>query len=238
MDFTLKAYTDLIGSLLRRGYQISSFAETQAAAPHLILRHDVDFDLDVARRMAETESREGWQAFYFVLLRSEFYNPLSNSGRHALMRLGELGHEVGLHFDATLHDGDALALVRAAEHECRLLEGLTGRPVKAFSLHRPRPDLLDNEIEIPGRINAYGSRYFREIGYCSDSRGEWRYGHPIENPAIVEGRALQLLTHPIWWLSEPGTPVEKCLSFLERRRVVLETEMSGNVSIPGLGHLT
>ena len=85
MDFTLPAYGRMIEKLVANGYRISGYAEVQAEAQHLILRHDVDFDLDQALRMAEFEARNGWRAHYFVLLRSAFYNPL----RYGLTQRGQ-----------------------------------------------------------------------------------------------------------------------------------------------------
>ncbi len=232
MDFTLTAYSELIGSLVRRGYRISGYAETEAAAPHLVLRHDIDFDLEAALRMAEAESQNGWRGHYFVLLRSVFYNPLSNFARHTLIRLVELGHDVGLHFDAALHLGDAAALSAAAEHECRLLEDLTGHPVEVFSLHRPALALLEQDLEVPGRINAYGSRHFRDIGYCSDSRGAWYHDRPLEHAAVAQQRALQLLTHPIWWCHDDLVGAQaKLEGFLARHQAIVDADLATNCSV-------
>ena len=52
------------------------------------------------------------------------------------------------------------------------------------------------------RRNTYESKFFKEIGYCSDSRGGWHHGSPLDHAALGEGRALQLLTHAIWWTGE------------------------------------
>ncbi len=229
MDFTPKAYSDLVGSLVGRGYRVSGYAETVAAAPHLVLRHDVDFDLEEALGMAEVEHREGWRGIYFVLLRSEFYNPFSPHARAALTRLGELGHGIGLHFDAALYNPDPSELAAAAERECRILEDLSAHPVAVFSLHRPAAQLLDRDLEVPGRVNAYGARYFRDIGYCSDSRGAWHHGHPLDHPAVAQGRALQLLTHPIWWSHDDLAGAQaKLEGFLARRRSLIDASLAAN----------
>jgi len=56
------------------------------------------------------------------------------------------------------------------------------------------------------------------MGYCSDSRGAWHHGHPLDHPAVAEGRALQLLTHPIWWTTgagrDPAATLERFLGQL------------------------
>ena len=232
MTFTLNSYAELIASLVSRGYRVSGYTETEPAAPHLVLRHDVDFDLDAALEMAEVERQHGWRGHYFVLLRSVFYNPLSNPVRHSLIRLIELGHDVGLHLDASLHDGDPAALAGAAEQECQLLEDLTGHAVEVFSLHRPAPALLERDLEVPGRINAYGSRHFHDIGYCSDSRGAWYHGHPLGHSAVAQNRALQLLTHPIWWSNDDLVGAQaKLEGFLARRQAVIDASLAANCTV-------
>jgi hypothetical protein len=57
-------------------------------------------------------------------------------------------------------------------------------------------------ISLPGFVSAYDKRVFSDIGFVSDSRGGWYHGHPLDHPAVKARRALQLLTHPIWWTSE------------------------------------
>ncbi|MBT3172708.1 MAG: hypothetical protein HN333_14900, partial [Rhodospirillaceae bacterium] len=82
---------------------------------------------------------------------------------------------------------------------------MLGRSVPMISFHRPAPALQGREGRIAGRMHAYEPRFFREIGYCSDSRGAWRHGHPLDHAAVVKGKALQLLIHPLWWITPPGT---------------------------------
>jgi hypothetical protein len=232
MDFTLTSYADLITSLMGSGYQISGYAESTVATRHLVLRHDVDFDLEAALQMADVEAQNGWRGHYFVLLRSEFYNPLSKPSRAALNRLLQLGHEVGLHFDAALYEGDEKTLIDAAQQECGMLEDLTGRRVEVYSLHRPATFLLDRELIVPDRINAYGARHFRDIGYCSDSRGAWYHGHPLEHEAVAQGRALQLLTHPIWWVRDDLVGAQaKLEGFLARHQDIVDRSLAANCTV-------
>jgi len=227
-DFTLRAYQVMIEALMARNYAVRGYAGAEASNRHLILRHDVDFDLDAAIGMAETEAKQGWRATYFVLLRTEFYNPLSQAGTAAVRQLINLGHDVGLHFDASLYAGDEAGLISAVKSESATLEQISDAPVTCFSLHRPHPDMLDNGFEVDGLINAYAPRYFRDFGYCSDSRGAWHHGHPLDHAAVKQGSALQLLTHPIWWIESGDIPSDKCSAFLERRQAILDQEMQRN----------
>ncbi len=229
-DFTLAGYQRLIATLAAKGYRCVLYPDGDPAARHLILRHDIDMDPEAAVRVAELENRVGVVATYFVLVRSELYNPASKAGTRAVHRLIELGHEVGLHFDATLYENDLRVLAQGAESERRVLEMTTGQAIRTLSLHRPSPALLDGEFAVPGLLNAYEPRFFEEFAYVSDSRGGWHHGHPLDHPAIAEGRGLHLLTHPIWWTEEGASAQNKLESFLARRYQRLELDLAANCS--------
>ncbi|MBL27191.1 MAG: hypothetical protein CMM50_06535 [Rhodospirillaceae bacterium] len=226
-DFTLEGYRALIAALMDRGYAVVDFADARPEARHLILRHDVDMSLDAALAVAEVEAAMGFSAHYFVLLRSELYNPFAPAAMTAMRRLLSLGHRVGLHFDGAAHGSDAIDA--AVADECALLETLTGAPVTMVSFHRPAAGLLGHAAALAGRAHAYQPRFFSEMGYCSDSRGQWGHGHPLEHPAVADGRALQLLTHPIWWTRTKGEGVVVRLDrFVDDRSRVVKEELAAN----------
>jgi hypothetical protein len=230
--FSLAAYDALLTALLERGYTVVPYLEASPDAQHLILRHDIDFDLDAALEMAKLEAKRGLAASYFVLLRTEFYNVFSRHGTDVLRELAALGHDVGLHFDPAFHEDDGADLQMEAARECDLLAEIIGQPVTTFSLHRPPRHLLAESLKIPGRINAYSPRYFKDMAYCSDSRGTWHYGHPLEQDAVAKGGALQLLTHPMWWTpTDSATPQNRIEHFLARRHEFLDGEAAANCEI-------
>ena len=106
---------------------------------------------------------------------------------------------MGLHLDGALYDGELEALEVAVHRECAVLEAILEAPVDMISFHRPAPRLVPCDRTLAGRRNTYESRFIETIGYCSDSRGGWHRGHPLAHPAVAAGRALQLLTHAVWW---------------------------------------
>ncbi len=230
-NFSPDGYAAMINALLKKGYEYRFFANADAVTRHLILRHDIDFSLSAARTMADVEAKLGVRSSYFVLLRTEFYNPLSADGLATLAHIASLGHEVGLHFDADLYSGDEASIEAAATHECGLLETALGRPVTVMSFHRPASHLIGTRDRVAGRLNAYSLRFVKEIGYCSDSRGAWYYGEPAQHPAVQAGRALQVLTHPFWWQAPAMAPLDRLKQFLAARADLLDTELKRNCSI-------
>ncbi len=228
-DFTLSAYREMLSNLRGAGYAFSRFGGLDIRKRQVLLRHDVDQSLQAAAIIAEAEHELSISSTYFLLLRTEMYNVLSPDGRDAIAAILYHGHQVGLHFDPTAYDDDPQGLSNGLELECDILERVTGRPVEVVSFHRPASSLIGKQNEIQGRINAYGERYVHDIGYCSDSTGRWRYGHPLEHDAVRAGRPLQLLTHPIWWYRDEPVDLQRRLeSFLSDRTKRLDRELAAN----------
>lgn len=70
------------------------------------LRHDIDLDLATALKLAKIESDLGLRATYYALHTADYYRRTGNRdprARSLLLRIQDLGHEVGLHNDC-LHD--------------------------------------------------------------------------------------------------------------------------------------
>lgn len=228
-SFSLEGYRALIAALLERGYQAKAYEDVSAGERHLILRHDLDMSLQAAEPIAAIENELGVAAHYFVLLRTEMYNLFSPAARRSLQNILGLGHAIGLHLDASLYDNDPAALNAAAARECAILEDAIGAPVSVISFHRPAKSLLGYEKPLAGRRHAYEPCFFSQIGYCSDSRGGWNYGAPLDHEAVRDGRALQLLTHPIWWPAAPASdPVDRLDRFVDERTHLLRQELAAN----------
>ena len=234
-DFTRAGYAALLDDLTARGYAYRGFADVEPGSRHLVLRHDLDMSIEAALPIAEIEAARGLGAAYFVLLGTEMYNPLSPAGRQALARLMALGHEVGLHFDAAHLGAGSEALDEAVAAECGILEAVLGAPVETVSFHRPAEGLWAGDTRPAGRRHTYERRYVEEMGYCSDSRGGWHHGHPLDHAAVAAGTALQLLTHPIWWPEAARTPTDTLDDFLAARHGVLDPALAANCAVHAAG---
>ncbi len=226
--FTLDGYVALVEGLLDRGYAPHRFHDAVRDQRHLVLRHDVDQSITAARAMADAEAANGWHATYFVLMRSGMYNPFTKNNTAHLRAMIAAGHEIGLHFDNELY-GSPVERDTGVELECRMLEDITGAPVRIISFHRPARELLGDDSPIGGRLHTYMTRFIEEMGYCSDSRGEWKHGHPWDHGALAEGRALQLLTHAIWWVGPEGrAAVERLADFMGAKAEEISLELAAN----------
>jgi hypothetical protein len=230
-DFTAQGYRALIAGLIGLGYAVRGYAEAEPARRDLILRHDLDMSPAYAPELGEIEAALGVTATYFVLVRSELYNPFSPSNAEALRKVLAQGHALGLHLDAALYPGGAV-LESGAAGEIEALERFFRVPVATVSFHRPARDWIEKQQErIAGRLCAYGRRFFSDMGYCSDSRGGWHHGDPLAHPAVRDGRALQLLTHPIWWVGERADPATRLDRFLVDRVSAIDRAVADNCAV-------
>ncbi len=190
---------------LRTTHRLVRFADVQEMPideRFVILRHDVDYSTDAAIAMAEEEASRGVRATYFLLLNGFYYNLLEAAHAHVAARLVELGHEVGLHYDVNFlrafPDREWPRLIRL---QADVLSGLSGRPVLSISMHQPGlygEDPLRDRHDLDF-MNAYDDRFFRAMGYASDSCRAWRDGTWT---LLTEGpvpHRLQLVLHPINW---------------------------------------
>ncbi len=148
------------------------------------------------------EKRCGAFSTYFVLLSSDLYNVFSDECSRALRSIIEKGHRIGLHFDEKKHAGAAIGeLPGLIRKEADILEAAVGAPIDTVSMHRPRKELLEADLEIPGMINSYSSVFFSQFKYLSDSRRRWR--EPVDE--IIEQASeerLHILTHAFWYNDE------------------------------------
>jgi len=219
MKFTYDAYISLINSLRRNGYVFTDYFSYVNQPQCVIIRHDIDFSLENALLLSEREQKEGIPSFWFVLLKTNFYNIFTSENLRILRAIQKNGGKIGLHFDESQY-----TLKRNANEEYQrllytfiqkkrdLLGILLDTEINAVSMHRPSLDFLQKELEFPGIVNAYGKTFFSDFKYLSDSSRHWR--EDVEQ--IVEHRLyprLQILTHAFWYQEKESTLKERLQQF-------------------------
>ncbi len=232
-----ESYKNLLNCFSGLGYRNATFHDFCAAQTDLLLRHDVDVSLEFALQIADIECDSGYKSTFFILMSSEFYNPASSAARAIIKKVIAMGHEIGLHFDASVYKKDLTILNAAAKQECNTLEDIIGAAIKVTAFHRPGtcyPEFLGMDMLFADRLHAYAPQFFSEKVYVSDGAGYWSHGHPLDHPAVENKTGLQLLTHPYLWV-QVGTQsrTQKLDSFLGNRSAFLSREVSRNFKFYG-----
>lgn len=202
------------------------FTEPQPveASRFFIIRHDIDLSPEAALAMAEFEAECGVRATYFLLFNFQFYNLLDNRYCEFPRRLTELGHEVGLHYDAELYARICPHSPQTALHRHAELLGLMANtPIRSIAMHNPSVQGADPFAEGTPYVNAYAKQFTTDITYLSDSCGAWR-DHSVqalEKPAHID--CLQLLIHPIFWSAQHAGRQQRLADLLAQRNLQLES---------------
>jgi hypothetical protein len=215
-DFTEAGYAVAL-NLALRSYGFATFTN-RPSTRHVLWRHDVDFSVHRALRLAEIEAELGARATYFMYPHSQFYNLLSDLVIHKARQILELGHDLGLHFDPTFYGGatPGKELLDRIASERDMLSDLFGRTPVAVSFHlygvldNPPPD----DDVVAGMANVYGRSIKADYTYCSDSNGVWRHRRLFDVLEKAEDDRLHVLTHPEWWTPQampPRARLQRCL---------------------------
>lgn len=229
MKFTYKAYVEMINLLRENGYEFSDYKSDGKYDKCVILRHDIDTSLDKALEMAQIEYENNVKSTYFALLSTSFYNMAERNSRDKLLRIRNLGHDVGLHFDE-LNYTDDIDVEDKIIQEAEIMSELLGFKVDSVSMHRPSKKTLNADYSLRGQlINSYGQRFFKGYKYVSDSRRRWRE----DVTSIIQSNEyskLHILTHAFWYNEKEKTIEESIRAFVTNATIDRYNSLAENIT--------
>jgi hypothetical protein len=236
-DFTYSHYEEILDLINKSDYKVTFFNESCSGCRELLLRHDVDLDLEKAYTMALLENKHGIRATYFIMVRSPFYNIFDRNNSDYVKGILNLGHQIGLHFDEAYYgSNDAEDIAKNVDSEAALLKDCFDSDIFAVSFHRPSKLLLQSDIRLNANlINTYGRKYTEGFKYISDSRRMWKESclcslfEKNDSNSLYSG--IQALVHPVWWTEEAVSTQDIMERFLLKKLEYLDSELEKNVRI-------
>lgn len=220
----LKDIETLLSAFLNEGYEFVSFEELKDSKNKITLRHDIDFDLEAAYKMATIENKLNIKATYFFLVTNDSYNLFSKINAEYVHLIKALGHTVSIHFDPTIYTDFKEGFIK----EKTLFEAVFDVKVTTISLHRPNDFFQEYDQPFHNCDHTYMKKYFKDIKYISDSTGVFRYGHPLDSEEFKNKDSIHLLLHPIWWFFEGEKNTDKLTSFYKHRTRQLKDHYAKN----------
>ena len=196
-EFSYSHYENTLRDI-KKTHRFSSYQDS--SNDDVILRHDVDYSLESAVRMAEIEKKLEVRSTYFILFHSEFFNTFSPSSIKKIKQLLKTDHYLGLHYDASAlleinHDPSDII-----KEEIEIMEKHFQTEIKVISAHDPSIQQKIS-LKLPSDIlDAYAERFTLNRKYLSESVQYWREGCFCKN--IYENKKLQILIHPVWWTKD------------------------------------
>lgn len=230
-DFTLDNYKRLIKLAKEKGFHfILHKDEFNPMRKDIIWRHDVEFEPDVALKMAQIEHEESVQATYFFQLHCPYYNVLDPHYREVFHDIKNLGHHVGLHFDSAywgINDENQLNDYIILDKE--YLEKNMDVEIDTFSFHNTTPFTQSClQYKYGGLINVYSSYFKEHYSYCGDSLGYWRFDRLEDVLNDDKVQHLQVLTHDANWSDEVLSPRKRLAkAMLGRAERLIEEQVNG-----------
>jgi peptidoglycan/xylan/chitin deacetylase (PgdA/CDA1 family) len=203
--FTMDGYRNLLHEMKDSGFELRPiYALPDRQENSVYLRHDLDFSAALSTRIAEIEHEAGVSATYFVLL-SGPYNPFNEESVAAILRIGSLGHEIGLHYDLTNWPQLRQAAQAKLNAEIQILESLSEIKINSIVMHQPSLGGEDYFATADASwINpTYYQRADASLCYVSDSCRAWRDDTLVKflKRELPQTR-MMLNTHPESWLAE------------------------------------
>jgi len=231
--FSYNEYKNIIG-IIKEYLPMVDFSDvTEKTKSFCVLRHDIEFSIDRAYKLALIEKEMGVVSTYTVQLRNNTYNALSEKNIELIRKIKDLGHYIGLHQNPPLMDLEKLGPYIMTD--IQVLEHFYGFKIDRFAFHRPKKEYLASYLKIDDKINCYDEKFFTyfedkkpddiDVLYLADSNHEWKYGYPLDFD-FSKCKKLQLLTHPFSWTDTGFTNHGNFLSLIRERNEELLHSMN------------
>jgi len=187
--YTIDKLFKILSDLMNSGVGIYCVKDMHTVETGILLRHDIDNEIESALEVAKMEFNLDIQSTFYFRVAAQFYNIFSQEGGRIINSIRMMGHEIGLHFDPSIYKD----IEAGFWCELRIMEDVIGENVLSTSLHEP--NAYGKYPKFPGIISAYDEKVFSKETYFSDSR----FGFNVTTEEIIEKarRSLvQVLFHP------------------------------------------
>ena len=231
--FSYNEFKNLIG-IVKQNLPIVDYKDVKDNTERFcILRHDIEFSIDRAYKLAKIEKELGVVSTYTVQVRNNTYNALSEKNIDLISKIKELGHHIGLHQNPP----SSMKLDTLKDYIMRditILEECYGFEIDRFAFHRPKKEYLNYYVQLDNKINCYDKKFFHffedkpeslEILYLADSNHKWKYGYPLDFD-FSKINKLQLLTHPFSWSDSGGDNYGNFVTLIRERNDELVNSMN------------
>jgi len=220
-----ESYKRFISLFLDAGYRAVKFLdENLTSTAMIILRHDVDWSVEAAVKVAKWNIELGIFSTFFFLLNSDFYNIFSQRNYEQIVQIAMMGHTVALHLEKGFCE-----IPEFAQKTYNIFyDWLSFADKRIISNHRPSHLTPQNAL-LNICKSTYDDKFIKEIKYFSDSGCTWRH-YPFDSIEFKEKKSIQMLLHPIWWVYEGSNAAIKFKKFLAERKCILQSEIQNSFS--------
>lgn len=231
-NFTIKHYEDILRSIKSNNFVPIFFNQINTYKKEIIIRHDIDLDVNSALVLSRIESKHNIKSTYFFWLTSPFYNIFDPENKNKILEIIDLGHEIGLHFNGNCYSvKNSNELISKINLEKNILEQYLNVYIKIVSFHMPSKSLINNNITMGNIDNTYHSKYFKQYKYLSDSAKNWRDGCVCKYLSNENNKKIQVLFHPFWWKDVCNEKEDEKICYINNRFNALSNEWEKHIQV-------
>ena len=185
-DFTLSKFKELCEEITLLNYQVFGVRNylklAEVSNKFIIIRHDIDGNLDIALKMAEIECEYNINSTYYVRMIDSVFQPA------IIRKFVNMGHEVGYHYEVLdKAKGNKNKAIEIFKEELSMLRNVCD--VDTICMHgNPRTpwdnkdiwkDYQFKDFDIIGE--PYLSIDFKNILYLSDTGRNWGSKYKVKD---------------------------------------------------------
>lgn len=223
IDFNVDGYIKLLNTI-KSQYKITKFSDLflehqlNSTKKKCLLRHDIDYCLSSALRIAEIEKEQEVNASFYFLMDSQYYNPVSPESMKIIKEIASMGHEIALHFDYSAYP--TTEHYDVIQNHSQILSRASKSKTTSVSFHNPGiyKDGIVRDETYHTLYNTYANNITSRFVYFSDSLCRFRDKNFMNKITSGSINNLHLLIHPIWWISEGKQRDEKMINFLNKKQ--------------------
>tara|TARA_B100001123_G_C15342262_1_gene1035478 strand:+ start:5378 stop:6121 length:744 start_codon:yes stop_codon:yes gene_type:complete len=199
MIFSFKNYSNLLKKINKTKKIILFSQYNKRKNNFLILRHDIEYFLEPALKLAEIEKKNNVKSTFFFQTTS-IYNIFENENFYLIKKIKKLGHDFGVHYDAHFLKENKLDNKKSLSKMIDSIEYFFNIKIKAISCHRPKKYYFDPKYK--NTLNVYDKNFLKNVKYISDSQQVFR-DNIFET--LSNFNKIQLLVHDYTWSKKGKT---------------------------------
>lgn len=206
MRYNKQSYRQILEKVIARGYKFVNYLDVDLgdSEKQIILRHDIDYSIDMALEMARIDASYGVESTFAVLLSSPLYNPLSPINIETIDEIHALGHHIALHHLWT-PDRPEEEIRLGVARGMQVMKYFFPYTQPVFVWHNLIQSTLSSQVETSNIVNACSTKITEKMHYVSDSVTRRT---PEELLSTVgEHKLLNMLIHPLIWMGEEDSMV-------------------------------
>ena len=202
-----ESYGSILTTATELGYSYVTFAEfcadESARKGSILLRHDVDYSLELALELARLNAAHGALGTFFVQLRSPVYNLLEDRNLACLREIASNGQKLAVHHRYPVGGCRPDELLASVTRDLQICQQETGCSFEnVIAWHNPAAELVGAQNPFAGSdlLSSYAPPFFEAGQYFSDSNLR---NMPADFLRILGDNSdtfLQLLFHPLYWI--------------------------------------